>query len=45
MMTSVKVCVFFGYIYRLIDMIARCHTANDIFDEILSHSLNDEMFN
>ena len=42
-----RVYVMPGYIrnfYHLIGLIARCHTANDVFGEILSHFSNSEMF-
>ena len=44
---NVRIYVVFGYIsnvYRLIDLIARCHITNDVFDDILSHSSNGKMF-
>ena len=49
MSTSEKVGIYviFGYIRNfnhLIGLIDRCHTANDVFGEILSHSSNGEMF-
>ena len=49
MLTSENVqnYVVFGYIrnfHRYIDLIARCHITNDVFDDILSHSSNGEMF-
>ena len=44
---NVRIYVVFGHIrifYRYIDLIARCHITNDVFDEILSHSSNGDMF-
>ena len=44
---NVQIHVAFGYIknfYLKIDLIARCQITNDVFDEILSHSSNGEMF-
>ena len=44
---NVQMCVVLGYIinfYRLIDLIVRCHITNDVFNYILSHSSNGEMF-
>ena len=44
---NVRIHVVFGHIrifYRKIDLIARCHITTDVFDEIMSHSSNSEMF-
>ena len=44
---NMQVYVIFKYIrdlYHYMDLIARCHTANDVYGEILSHSLSGEMF-
>ena len=44
---NVRIYVFFGYIrnfYRYIDLLARCHITNDIFDDIWSHSSKGGMF-
>ena len=44
---NVRIYVVFGYIrnfYRYIDLIARCAMINDVFDDILSHSTDGEMF-
>ena len=44
---NVRIYAVFGYIrnfYRYIDLIARCLITDDIFDDILSHSSNCEMF-
>ena len=44
---NVRIYVVYGHIrivYRSIDLIAPWHITNDVFDEILSHSSNSEMF-